>query len=161
MFGKSVQSGLALFAGLSLGVVPAPGSAGGISGTIGGFDVADSADLMVQVEYLPDLEWSGFEPRFGLFLTEESSGYLYAGVGYPFQLAQRWVLTPSVSAGYYHQGAGKDLGYDLEFYSQLQLNYELSKEAFLGVGFGHISNASLGKHNPGANAAYLSYGHNF
>ena len=116
---------------------------------------------MVQVEYSPDLEWSGFEPVLGLFFTEESSGYLYAGAGYPFQLAQRWNLTPSVAVGYYHQGGGKDLGYDIEFYSQLQLNYELSKDVFLGLGFGHISNAGLGTENGGVNMAYLSYGVDF
>ena len=161
MFRESISTNLALLAGVSLGVAPALATAGGISGTIGAFDVSDSADLMVQVEYFPDLEWSGFKPRLGLFFTDESSGYLYAGVGYPFQLAQRWALAPSVSVGYYHEGAGKDLGHDVEFYSQLQLNYELSKDAFLGVGIGHISNAGLGDDNPGANTAYLSYGHNF
>jgi hypothetical protein len=62
-----------------------------------------------------------------------------------------------VSGGYYNDGAGRDLGYDVEFYSQLRLEYRLSADAGIGLGVGHISNAGIGDKNPGAETAYLSY----
>ena len=63
----------------------------------------------------------------------------------------------SVSAGYYNQGAGKDPGHDLGFYSQLRLEYQLSHDAKAGLGFGHISNAAIGGKNPATETACLSY----
>jgi hypothetical protein len=100
-------------------------------------------------------------PQAGLFVTEQSTGYGYAGLGYPLSLSERWLLTPSVSIGYYHQGNGKDLGHDIEFYSQLRLAYRFSDATTLGVVVAHISNAGLADENPGANTASLSYAVNF
>ena len=93
----------------------------------------------------------------GLFFTTDSAAYAYGGVGYPFEINNKWSITPSVSAGYYNQGADTDLGYDVEFYSQLRLEYKLENDAKIGLGVGHISNFDLDDHNPGAETAYLSY----
>jgi len=124
---------------------------------LGGFDVGNSGIGLGQVEYRFPSDWSGFRPQAGFFVTEDSGGYLYGGVGYPFALNEQWSLTPSLSAGYYDKGDGKDLGYDLEFYSQLRLEYRLAAGSRIGLGVGHISNASLGRRNPGAETVYLSY----
>lgn len=59
--------------------------------------------------------------------------------------------------GYYNQGADIDLSYDVEFYSQLKVEYQLDNKTKIGLGVGHISNAELGDHNPGAETAYLNY----
>ena len=56
-----------------------------------------------------------------------------------------------------NQGADTDLGNDAEFYSQLRLEYKLENGAKIGLGIGHISNADIGDHNPGAETAYLNY----
>lgn len=124
---------------------------------LGSFDVSHSGSAMGQVEYGFATDWSGFKPHVGLFFTTDSAAYVYAGIGHPFQLNDKWSLTPSVSAGYYNDGADVDLGYDVEFYSQLRLEYKLENNAKIGLGIGHISNAELGDHNPGAETAYLSY----
>jgi lipid A 3-O-deacylase len=131
--------------------------AAGLTMALGGFDISKSAIAMGQVEYRFSNDWSGFRPHAGLFVTEDSAAYLYGGVGYPFALNAQWSLTPGVSAGYYVNGDGKDLGYNLEFYSQLRLEYRLAAGSRLGLGIGHISNASLGHSNPGAETVYLSY----
>ena len=123
----------------------------------GSFDIGKSGNAMGQVEYRFSTDWSGFRPQVGLFFTADSEAYVYTGIGYPFAFHEKWSLTPSLSAGYYNEGAGKDLGCDLEFYSQLRLEYQLSSDARVGVGIGHISNASIGDTNPGAETAYLSY----
>ncbi len=112
---------------------------------------------MGQLEYRFSTDWSGFRPQVGLFFTVDSEAYVYTGLGYPFSFNEQWSLTPSVSVGYYNQGAGKDLGCGLEFYSQLRLEYKFSPDAKVGLGFGHISNAGIGDKNPGAETAYLSY----
>ncbi len=124
---------------------------------LGGFDVRKSGVAMGQAEYRFSNGWSGFRPQAGLFVTEDSGVYLYGGVGYPFALNEQWSLTPSLSAGYYDKGDGKNLGYDLEFYSQLRLEYRLAAGSRVGLGIGHISNAGFGDNNPGAETLYLSY----
>ena len=78
-------------------------------------------------------------------------------MGYQFDINSQWSLTPSISAGYYNQGADTDLGNDAEFYSQLRLEYKLENNAKIGLGVGHISNLDLGDHNPGAEMLYLNY----
>jgi lipid A 3-O-deacylase len=128
-----------------------------ITMALGGFDVNRSGIAMGQAEYRFSNDWAGFRPQAGLFVTEDSGAYLYGGLGYPFAFNEQWSLTPSVSAGYYHEGAGKDLGNDLEFYSQLRLEYRLAAGSRVGLGIGHISNASIGDRNPGAETLYLSY----
>ncbi|NOQ78896.1 MAG: acyloxyacyl hydrolase [Gammaproteobacteria bacterium] len=124
---------------------------------LGSFDVSHSATAMGQIEYAFATEWSGFKPHLGLFFTTDSAAYLYAGVGYPFSINNKWSLTPSLSAGYYNDGADTELGYDVEFYSQLRLEYNLENDAKIGLGFGHISNCDLGDRNPGAEIIYLNY----
>jgi hypothetical protein len=128
---------------------------------LGGFDVGKEATAMGQVEYRFSTDWSGFRPQAGLFATADSGAYVYAGIGYPFTINDKWSLIPSLSGGYYNEGAGKDLGYDVEFYSQLRLEYRLSPGAGIGLGVGHISNAGIGDKNPGAETVYLSYSVSF
>jgi lipid A 3-O-deacylase len=128
---------------------------------LGSFDVGKSGTAMGQLEYQFSNDWSGFRPKAGFFVTADSGAYLYGGVGYPFSISDKWSLTPSLSAGYYKQGAGRDLGYDVEFYSQLRLDYRLASNARLGLGIGHISNAGIGDENPGAETVYLSYSISF
>ena len=124
---------------------------------LGSFDVGHSGSAMGQVEYAFATNWSGFKPHVGVFFSKDSAGYAYGGLGYPFEINDKWSITPSLSAGYYNQGADEDLGYDLEFYTQLRLEYKLENDSKIGLGIGHISNVDLGDDNPGAETAYLSY----
>ena len=124
---------------------------------LGSFDINKDGTAMGQVEYRFSKDWSGFRPQAGLFATADSGAYVYAGIGYPLSISEKWSLLPSFSGGYYNDGAGKDLGYDVEFYSQLRLEYRLSPGAGIGLGVGHISNADIDDKNPGAETVYLSY----
>ena len=101
---------------------------------LGGFDVSHSSSLMGQIEYVFAVEWAGFKPHAGLFFSSDSAGYVYGGIAYPFEINDKWSITPGISVGYYNQGADVDLGYDVEFYSQLKLEYQLDDEAKIGVG---------------------------
>jgi len=144
---------------LIAGLIATQTSAGAADLTmaLGAFDVSKSGTGMGQAEYRFSSDWSGFRPQAGFFITEESGAYFYGGAGYPIAFNVQWSLTPSVSAGYYHNSAGKDLGYDLEFYSQLRLEYRLATGSRVGLGMGHISNAGIKDINPGAEIVYLSY----
>ena len=66
-------------------------------------------------------------------------------------------ITPSFAPGYYEYGDGKDLGYPLEFKSEVQMSLNLSEDTKFGMSYNHISNASLGSKNPGANSYMFNF----
>ena len=95
-------------------------------------------------------------PITGGFLTENNTFYLYTGVQSEFDFGL-FKVTPSFAPGYYNYGDGKDLGYPLEFKSEVQMSFNLSEGTELGVSYNHISNASLGTKNPGANSYMFNF----
>tara|TARA_Y100000590_G_C15497438_1_gene930217 strand:+ start:466 stop:978 length:513 start_codon:yes stop_codon:yes gene_type:complete len=95
-------------------------------------------------------------PITGGFLTEKNAFYLYTGVQAEYGLGPL-KITPSFAPGYYNYGSGKDLGYPLEFKSEVQISLDLSKTTQLGMSYNHISNASLGSKNPGANSYMFNF----
>ena len=99
-------------------------------------------------------------PITGGFLTEKNAFYIYSGVQAEYELGFL-TITPSFAPGYYSYGDGKDLGYPLEFKSEIQVSLDLSDSTHLGVSYNHLSNASLGSKNPGANSYMLNFLKNF
>ena len=95
-------------------------------------------------------------PITGGFITENSAFYLYTGVQAEYELGFL-TITPSFAPGYYNYGDGKDLGHFLEFKSEVQMSFNVSDTAQLGMSYNHISNASLGKKNPGANSYMFNF----
>ena len=95
-------------------------------------------------------------PISGGFLTENSAFYLYTGAQVEYDLGLI-TITPSFAPGYYNYGSGKDLGYPLEFKTEVQMSLNLSDSTQLGMSYNHISNASLGTKNPGANSYMLNF----
>ena len=99
-------------------------------------------------------------PITGGFITENSAIYVYSGVEWNFDLGEI-NFTPSFAPGLYEQGDGKDLGHTLEFKTEIQLSYSISKDTSFGMSYNHISNASLGDKNPGANSYEVNFLKNF
>ena len=95
-------------------------------------------------------------PITGAMITQDNAVYLYSGLETNYSLGL-FKLTPSFTPGYYNKGNGKDLGHGLEFKTEVQLSLDLGKNTNLGMSYNHVSNASLGNKNPGAN----SYTFNF
>ena len=95
-------------------------------------------------------------PISGVFLTEKSAIYLYTGVQAEYELGFL-TITPSFAPGYYNYGDGKDLGSPLEFKTEVQMSFDISDSTHLGMSYNHISNASLGDKNPGANSYMLNF----
>ena len=95
-------------------------------------------------------------PITGVLITADNAGYVYTGVQAQYKLGSL-NLTPSFTPGLYHEGSGKDLGHILEFKSELQISLDIFKNAELGLSYNHISNASLGDKNPGANSYMFNF----
>jgi len=92
-----------------------------------------------------------YSPITGGFVTANNAFYLYTGIQAEYKIGN-FIINPSFAPGYYGEGNGKDLGYPLEFKTELQLAFDLSDSTHLGMSYNHISNASLGDKNPGANS---------
>ena len=95
-------------------------------------------------------------PITGGFMTENNAVYLYTGVQAEYELGFL-TINPSFAPGYYNAGSGKDLGFPLEFKSEVQVSFDLSDSAHLGMSYNHISNASFGSKNPGANSYMFNF----
>ena len=95
-------------------------------------------------------------PITGGFLTENNAFYLYTGAQAEYDLGL-FTITQSFAPGYYNSGDGKDLGSALEFKSEIQMSLNLSNSTEFGMSYNHISNASLGDKNPGANSYMINF----
>ena len=95
-------------------------------------------------------------PITGGFVTEKNAFYLYTGAQAEYDIGFL-KFTPSFAPGYYNYGDGKDLGYPLEFKTEIQVSLDLSKSTEFGMSYNHISNASLGTKNPGANSYMINF----
>jgi len=100
-------------------------------------------------------------PITGGFLTSKNGIYIYSGIQAEYDLGFV-TITPSFAPGYYNAGDGKDLGYPLEFKSEIQMSFDLGKNTSLGMSYNHLSHAHLGgKKNPGANSYIFNFIKNF
>ena len=95
-------------------------------------------------------------PVTGGLITQDSASYFYTGVQAMYKVGNI-NITPSFTPGIYNQGDGKDLGHMVEFKSEVQLSFNLPKESQFGFSYNHISNASLGDKNPGANSYMFNF----
>ena len=94
-------------------------------------------------------------PMIGGMVTTDSAAYGYLGMRIDFEVAENFFLSPSFAAGAYHDGDGKDLGHTIEFRSEIEASYRFSSDMRIGVSFSHISNASIGDENPGAESLMM------
>ena len=95
-------------------------------------------------------------PITGGFLTSKNAYYLYTGIQAEYEIGLL-KITPSFAPGYYQYGNGKDLGYPLEFKTEIQMSFDFNDNTNLGMSYNHISNASLGDKNPGANSYMFNF----
>ncbi len=120
--------------------------------------IKDPHHALLQIEYRSFIKrFHYIRPLVGLMGTDRASLYLYSGLAGDIFLGKSFVLTPSLAAGLYFKGKGKDLHFPLEFRSSMELAYILPNQSRLGTQFYHISNASLGNRNPGVEALIVFY----
>jgi lipid A 3-O-deacylase len=95
-----------------------------------------------------DVLWI-ISPFVGTFGTAKGAFYGYGGFGFDINFFQRFVATPSAAVGYFENGVGINLGAHTEFRTGAEFDYRFDNLNRLGVGMYHISNAGIGKQNPG------------
>ena len=103
-----------------------------------------------------DTFFGNISPITGALITTDNAGYVYTGIQAQYKLGNL-NITPSFTPGLYHEGDGKDLGHLLEFKSEVQISLDIFKNSELGISYNHISNASLGDKNPGANSYMFNF----
>ena len=130
---------------------------------IGNFDFSDDKQAAIfygfqhQNESLErDTFLGNISPITGGFITENSAAYIYSGIEWNIQMGSI-EFTPSFTPGLYHEGDGQDLGHVLEFKTEVQFSYSLSENTNFGMSYNHLSNASLGDKNPGANSYIFNF----
>ena len=95
-------------------------------------------------------------PVTGFMLTENNAAYAYTGIQAQYNIGKLNII-PSFTPGLYGKGDGKDLGHTVEFKSEIQLSLDLFSQSEIGFSYNHISNASLGEKNPGANSYIFNF----
>ena len=134
----------------------------------GNFDFSDDKQKSILIGFQHQNEklkrdtfLGNISPITGGFITENSAAYLYTGIEWNYTISDKMKFTPSFAPGVYHEGNGKDLGHALEFKTEVQASYSFSENTSLGMSYNHISNASLGDKNPGANSYMFNLLKNF
>ena len=134
---------------------------------VGNFDFSDDKQSALLVGFQHQNEnlnrdtfLGNISPITGGFITENSAAYIYTGFEWNIDLGAL-KFTPSFAPGLYHKGDGKDLGHVLEFKSEVQFSYVFSKNSSIGISYNHVSNASIGDKNPGANIYMFNFIKNF
>jgi len=97
------------------------------------------------------------KPFAGAVANSAGTVYVYAGLLLDIYLGEHFVLTPSSAPGFYSAGKGKNLGFPIEFRSQVEMSYRFSNGSRVGMGINHISNAGLGHINPGIEAVVITF----
>lgn len=131
--------------------------------TLGGGSIFDCHSHRLgscaQVEYLFPNPCTGLfrmiRPQAVLILPKFKSVFAGFGIGFEMKMLRHIVIAPSFMPGLYIKGSGRNLGYPIEFRSCFDLAYEWNCGWRLGVQVFHISNASLGRRNPGMNVHLL------
>ena len=134
---------------------------------VGNFDFSDDKQSALLVGFQHQNEnlnrdtfLGNISPITGGFITENSAAYIYTGFEWNIDLGAL-KFTPSFAPGLYYKGDGKDLGHVLEFKSEVQFSYVFSKNSSIGISYNHVSNASIGDKNPGANSYMFNFIKNF
>ena len=99
-------------------------------------------------------------PVTGIMITADNASYFYTGVQAQYKVGKLNIV-PSFTPGIYNEGDGKDLGHPIEFKSELQVSLDIFSNSELGFSYNHLSNASLGDKNPGANSYMINFFKNF
>jgi len=96
-------------------------------------------------------------PIVGVLATNKGTLYGYGGFRFDAEIGRHFVITPEAAVGYWNRGGGKDLGGHIEFKTGGEFAWRFDDHSRLGLQFDHISNAGIGKHNPGTESLVLYY----
>ena len=98
-----------------------------------------------------------FKPLTGFMANTDGAVHVFSGVLVDIPLFSFLYISPIFAPGIYYHSNSKDLDFLLEFRSQIEVALKLDNDIKVGLSFNHISNASLGKTNPGVESLALTY----
>lgn len=125
---------------------------------IGAYDVLhNNTAAQLRLEYRFGYRLFFLEPLLGALATSDGSFYGYGGLRADLVIADHFVIMPVAAVGYWQRGGGKDLGSHAEFKTGGEFAYRFDDGSRLGIAFDHISNAGIGKTNPGVESLLLVY----
>jgi lipid A 3-O-deacylase len=101
--------------------------------------------------------WIFLKPMLGALMTSKGSVMGYGGFRIDLYLGTHFVVTPNAAVGAFYRGDGKNLGSTIEFKTGAEFAYRFEDHSRLGLQFDHISNAGIGRHNPGTESLVLLY----
>ena len=118
---------------------------------LGKFDILQNRKGSVEgrVEYRWEPKLWRFRPLIGVMGNTDKASYFYAGVGLDLYLSRMTRISATFSPGYYEERDSLNLHYPLEFKSQIELWQRVTDNFQFGAAFSHMSNASMGRRNPG------------
>ena len=129
-----------------------------LAGGLGVYDVLhQNTAAQARFEYRFGYRLFFLEPLLGALVTSDGTFYGYFGLRADLIFAEHYVIMPVAAVGYWSRGSGKDLGNPAEFKTGAEFAYRFSDDSRLGLAFDHISNAGLGKKNPGTESLLLVY----
>jgi len=97
------------------------------------------------------------QPFVGFILTTTKDTYGYLGILGEVPLIDRIQLLLRLAGGFYTRGKGIDLGFPLEFRTEVELSWQWTSQSCIGVALSHLSNGALSKVNPGLEMLSLTY----
>ena len=134
---------------------------------LGGTDILNQetkAGGDLRIEYRSGLslvpffeDYSKVKPWVGVETTTRQSIFGGGGILIEIPLGRHWVLTPNLGVGAYGRGNGKNLGSVFEIRSTFEGGYVFDNGSRLVASFSHTSNGGVSRHNPGTEAAVISY----
>ena len=92
----------------------------------------------------------------GIMANSDGGLFLYIGLLYDIPINSFLYVTPSFSPGLYYKSNSKELGFTLNFRSQIEMSLKFENDFRFGISFNHISNGTLGNINPGVESLALS-----
>lgn len=147
---------IALAAALAGAMTAGGGSAakaeigGLVAGGLGAFDFLHNYTAPeARLEYRFEQSIFYFKPLVGVFATDKGSIYTYGGFRLELPLGKHLLFVPMATVGDYEKGGGKNLGSHIEFKTGGELDLVFANGLRIGPVFDHVSNAGIGKHNPG------------
>lgn len=124
--------------------------AGYVAGGLGAFDFLHNYTAPEgRLEFRFAQSYFFWKPFVGTFFTDKGSVYTYGGFRLELPVGKHFLIVPMAAVGDYEKGGGKNLGSHIEFKTGAEIDLAFANGIRVGPVFDHVSNAGIGKHNPG------------
>lgn len=149
-FGRMALTAVAAAAMMAASPAANAQGSGYVAGGLGAFDFLHNYTAPEgRLEYRFPESIFFFKPLVGAFFTDKGSLYAYGGFRLELPIGRHLLLVPMAAVGDYERGGGKDLGAHIEFKTGAELDLAFANGVRAGPVFDHVSNAGIGKKNPG------------